>query len=85
MPTVRLFLARATSACSLALLGACSALPTIAPDNAAAAGTAHVRIDGSHGPLTPAAQKRVLDRLQAAGQDTDIFARHLAYEQEIVG
>ena len=27
----------------------------------------------------------MLARLQAAGQDTDIFERHLAYEQEIVG
>ena len=85
MPSLRLSLSRATGACSLALLGACAALPTIAPDNAEAAGTGGVRIDGPHGPLSPDAQKRVLARLQAAGQDTDIFERHLAYEQEIVG
>ena len=85
MPTVRLLLSRAASACSLALLGACTALPTIAPDTAQAAGTAGVRIDGPHGPLSPDGEKRVLARLQAAGQDTDIFERHLAYEQEIVG
>jgi len=85
MPTVRLFLARAASACSLALLGACTALPTIAPSDDEAAGTGGVRIDGAHGPLSPAAQKRVLARLQAAGEDTDIFERHLAFEQEIVG
>jgi cardiolipin synthase len=60
-------------------------LPTIAPGNAQAAGTTGVRIDGSHGPLSPEAEKRVLARLQAAGEDTDIFARHLAFEQEIVG
>jgi len=85
MTPVRLLLFRAASAWSLALLGACSTLPTIAPDTAEAAGTGSVRIDGAHGPLSPEAQKRVLARLQAAGQDTDIFQRHLAYEQEIVG
>jgi cardiolipin synthase len=76
---------RAASACSFALLAACSSLPTIAPGNAEAAGTTAVRIDGPHGPLSADAQKRVLDRLKAAGQDTDIFERHLAFEQEIVG
>ncbi len=85
MHSVRLLLSRAAGACSLAVLGACAALPTIAPDTAEAAGTSGVRIDGAHGPLSPAAEKRVLARLQAAGQDTDIFERHLAYEQEIVG
>lgn len=85
MLPVRLFLARLSSTCSLALLGACATLPTIAPDDANAAGTAGLRIDGAHGPLSPEAQKRVLARLQAAGQDTDIFERHLAFEQEIVG
>ena len=85
MLPVRLLLSRAASACSLALLGACSTLPTIAPDTAEAAGTDAVRIDGAHGPLSAEAQKRVLDRLKAAGEDTDIFERHLAFEQEIVG
>jgi cardiolipin synthase len=85
MPAVRSLLSRAASACSLALLGACTALPTIMPDDAAAAGTAGVRIDGAHGPLSPDARKRVLARLQASGQDTDILERHLAFEQEIVG
>ena len=85
MLPVRMLLSRAASTCSLALLAACTALPTIAPDTAEAAGTSGVRIDGAHGPLSPDAEKRVLARLQAAGQDTDIFERHLAYEQEIVG
>jgi cardiolipin synthase len=85
MPAVSPFLVRIASGCAFALLAACSSLPTIAPDNAEAAGTGAVRIDGAHGPLSPDAQKRVLAKLQAAGQDTDIFERHLAYEQEIVG
>jgi cardiolipin synthase A/B len=87
MPRVALpvSLSRAASACSLALLAACAALPTIAPHDAEAAGTTGVLIDGPHGPLSEAARQRVLERLKAAGQDTDIFERHLAYEQEIVG
>jgi cardiolipin synthase len=85
MSSFLFLLSRAASACSLAVLGACTALPTIAPGTAEAAGTSGVRIDGPHGPLSPDAEKRVLARLQAAGQDTDIFERHLAYEQEIVG
>ena len=85
MPPVRPSLTRAASACSFALLAACSSLPTIVPDNAEAAGTTGVRIDGAHGPLSADARKRVLDRLKAAGEDTDIFERHLAFEQEIVG
>ena len=85
MLPVRQLLSRAASACSLLLLGACSTLPTIAPDAAAASGTDSVRIDGPHGPLSADAQQRVLARLQAAGEDTDIFERHLAFEQEITG
>jgi cardiolipin synthase A/B len=85
MLPVSLQLSRAASARSLSLLAACSTLPTIAPDTAEAAGTYTVRITGAHGPLSPDAEKRVLDRLKAAGQDTDIFERHLAFEQEIVG
>jgi cardiolipin synthase len=85
MPAVRMTLARAAGACSLAPLGACTALPVIAPDDAQAAGTSGVRIAGAHGLLSPEAEKRVLARLQATGQDTDIFERHLAFEQEIVG
>jgi len=81
----RLLLSRAASASSLAMLAACSTLPTIAPDPGAAEGTATVRMDGAHGPLSDQARKRVLARLQAAGEDTDIFERHLAFEQEIVG
>jgi cardiolipin synthase len=85
MPTVPPFLARAAGACTLALLGACTALPTIAPETPEAAGTSGVLIDGSHGPLSAGARDRVLARLKAAGQDTDILERHLAFEQEIVG
>jgi cardiolipin synthase len=79
------FLIRVASACFLALLGGCSALPTIAPPDTQDAGTAGVLIDGSHGPLSAAARNRILAKLKAAGEDTDILERHLAFEQEIVG
>ena len=85
MHPVPSLLTRAASACFLAFLGACTALPTIAPPPAEAAGTTGVLIDGSHGPLSEDARNRVLARLNAAGQDTDILERHLAFEQEIVG
>ncbi len=85
MPAVRHVLARLLAAGSLALLGACAALPTILPDDAQAAGTDGIRIDGAHGPLSADAQKRILARLEAQGEDSDIFQRHLAFEQEIVG
>ena len=81
------FAARLASACGVVLLGACASLPTIDPADAATASESgvRIRIDGPHGPLSDAAQKRILDRLKATGQDTDIFERHLAYEQEITG
>src|ERR1700750_2305536 len=85
MPAFRPHLARAAGSASLALLAACSTLPTIAPDAAQAAGVENVRIDGPHGPLSDDARQRVLARLRAAGEDTDISERHLAYEQEITG
>ena len=72
MPLLRPHLARAAGSASLAMLAACSTLPTIAPESAQAAGVENVRIDGPHGPLSDDARKRVLARLQAAGEDTDI-------------
>ncbi|MEO5689306.1 MAG: phospholipase D-like domain-containing protein [Burkholderiaceae bacterium] len=85
MTAVPPFLVRAASACGLALLAACSTLPTIAPQSTEPAGTSGVLIDGPRGPLSAAARNRVLDKLKATGQDTDILERHLAFEQEIVG
>jgi cardiolipin synthase len=78
-------IARAASACSLAMLAACTTLPAM-PDNAEARDTSQrVRIEGPHGPLSEDARKRVLARLEAQGENTGIFSRHLAYEQEITG
>jgi cardiolipin synthase len=85
MPAFPPSLIRVASACVLALLGACSSLPTIAQPDTDDAGTAGVLIDGAHGPLSAGARNRILARLKAAGEDSDILERHLAFEQEIVG
>ena len=82
------WLARASGACSLATLCACTALPTVLPKRAdpAKGGADAVRIEDARGrPLSDDARKRVLARLETNGEDTGIFSRHLAFEQEIVG
>ena len=65
-------------------IAACSSLPTIVPDMARRSG-APVQLEGARGPLSAAQSKAVLDRLQSAGKATDIFERHLALEEAIVG
>jgi cardiolipin synthase len=68
----------------LAAITGCSSLPIIVPDLARPRG-APVQLDGARGPLTAAQSKAVLDRLASRGEPTDIFARHLALEEAIVG
>ncbi len=65
-------------------LSACSSLPTIVPDLDRRPGPA-VQLEGARGPLSATQSKAILDRLQSRGQDTDIFTRHLALEEAIVG
>src|SRR6185503_9045863 len=65
-------------------IAGCSSLPTIGPDLARRSGPA-VQLLGARGPLSPAQSKAVLDRLGASGQPTNIFDRHLALEEAIVG
>jgi cardiolipin synthase A/B len=62
----------------------CSSLPTIVPDLARPTGPA-VQLESARGPMSPAQSKAVLDRLSASGQPTNIFDRHLALEEAIVG
>ena len=69
---------------SLLCLTGCASLPTIVPDLARRPLSA-VQLQGARGPLTPAQSKAVLDRLQSRGTPTDIFERHLALEEAIVG
>ena len=65
-------------------LAGCSSLPTIVPDMVREA-SAGVRLEGARGVLSSAQSKAILDRLKSRSPDTDIFERHLALEEEIVG
>jgi cardiolipin synthase len=65
-------------------LAGCSSLPTIVPDLRQPAGPP-VQLEGANGPLSTAQSQAILDRLESRSKDTDIFARHLALEEAIVG
>ena len=67
-----------------AVLSACSSLPKLNPDMAMKPHRP-VQMEGSKGPLTPAQSKAVLTRLKKGVDNTDIFDRHLALEEEIGG
>ncbi|TXL65586.1 cardiolipin synthase [Zeimonas arvi] len=69
-------------ACFLMLSG-CSSLPVIVPDLQLRSGPP-VQLEGARGPLSAARSKAVLERLGSRGEDTGIFERHLAREEEIV-
>jgi len=44
----------------------------------------NVQMDGSHGPLSAARSKAILDELKTRSPDTNILDRHLAVEQAVV-
>ena len=68
-----------------ALLGlSCSSLPTFVPDLARRPAPP-VPLEGAQGPLSAAQSRAILQRLQRGGQATNIFSRHLALEEAIVG
>ncbi|BDT66612.1 putative cardiolipin synthase YwiE [Comamonadaceae bacterium OS-1] len=77
------FLRGVVAALCLALSG-CSSLPTITPDIAQPRGTP-IRLAGAHGALSAEQSKAILARLQSKGTPTDIFERHLALEEAVVG
>lgn len=62
----------------------CNSLPTIVPDLARRAGPP-VQLEGARGPLSAMRSKAILDRLRSRTTDTNIFDRHLALEEAIVG
>jgi len=80
----RALLARHWLALGVLCLAGCSSLPTIVPDLARPSGPP-VQLEGAHGPLSAEQSKAILDRLASSGKDTDIFDRHLAVEEAIVG
>lgn len=71
-------------AVALLCLAGCDFLPTIVPDLAQRPNPA-VALEGARGPLSAAQSKAILDGLRRRGQDTNIFDRHLALEEAIVG
>ena len=68
----------------LVLLAACSSLPTIVPDMQHRSSEA-VQLDGTQGPLSVERSQAILNGLKTGGEDTNIFDRHLAVEEAIVG
>jgi cardiolipin synthase len=77
-------LALGLAAVPLALLAGCNTLPTIVPDMSSHS-SQPVQLEGARGPLSAQQSRVVLDRLKAQGEETSIFDRHLALEQEIAG
>ncbi len=80
---------------ALALLSGCASLPRIVPDLSRHA-RPPVNLEGARGPLTAAQSKIILQRMQDAAQNrarasgaggapANIFDRHLALEEAIVG
>ena len=65
-------------------LACCSSLPTIVPDLSQRP-RAPVPLSGAHGPLTAERSQAVLAALARRSPTTDIFTRHLALEEAIVG
>jgi cardiolipin synthase len=64
--------------------GGCSTLPTFVPD-LHDAGRPAVQLQGARGALSVARSKAILEGLRSRSQDSDIFERHLALEEAIVG
>lgn len=68
---------------AMASLAGCASLPVMVPDMAVS--SRPIRLEGAHGPLSVEQSKAILDRLKRRHQDNDIFERHLALEEVIVG
>ncbi len=68
----------------LAALAGCTSLPTIVPDMATRPARP-VQLEGARGPLSAQQSKAILNRLKSRGEETNIFDRHLALEEAIVG
>jgi cardiolipin synthase len=68
---------------SFCLFG-CSSLPTLVPDLALPRGTP-VPVVGPGGPLSAERSRAILADLHRSGVETNIFSRHLALEEAIVG
>lgn len=67
----------------LGALSGCSPIPTMVPDMALTP-SRPAQIEGAHGPLSAKQSKAVLTRIENNGEETNIFDKHLAIEEEIV-
>ena len=72
---------------ALLFISGCASLPVINPDTVRPSVRSRqaLQLTGAKGPLSAAASKAVLERLKARSTATDIFDRHLALEEAIVG
>lgn len=66
----------------LAGIAACTSLPRMTPDMAVGR---PVQLQGAKGPLSVAESKAVMEGLKSRTEQTNIFSRHLAVEEAIVG
>jgi cardiolipin synthase len=82
--TTRRWVLAALAGLGLLGLACCSSLPTIVPDLGHGPRAA-VPVAGAAGPLSAPRSKAILAHLQAGGETTAIFERHLAAEEAIVG
>ena len=78
------FVLRVFSLCCLMGLVGCNSLPRFVPDLNRAA-RPPVQLEGRRGQLSSAQSKIILDGLRVRNTDTNIFDRHLALEESIVG
>lgn len=69
---------------SLLLVAGCSSLPRINPDMALESDRP-VKLSGARGPLSNKQSKAILARLKRGGEESNIFERHLALQEAIVG
>ena len=77
------FIQTVISALALTVLAACNTLPKVDSATVTPASSAH--LEGARGPLSASQTKAILARLEARGQQTSIFDRHLALEEGVVG
>jgi cardiolipin synthase A/B len=75
---------RTAALLGVALLSACSSLPTIIPDLSPRKVPA-VQLEGAQGPLSAERSKAIIEKLKSSGEPTNIFDVHLALEEAIIG
>jgi cardiolipin synthase A/B len=75
---------RITVGALIALLGACTHVPTI-PEPLSTEVAAQINVTGAHGSLSQRETNALLKRLAAQAPDADALQRHIAVEQTVAG